>query len=111
MNHSGQSVQLITNFYKIKPKDIIVIHDDKDLVLEKFKIQTNRGDAGHNGVKSIIEHIGSNDFTRIRFGVASENERKMKNTAKFVLGRFGILERKMLGTTIEKVILEIKKLI
>ena len=94
MNHSGESVGLIAHYYKIVPEDIIVVHDDKDLPLGTIKVQSNRGDGGHNGIKSIVQHIGTKDFGRIRVGVASANERKMADTAKFVLGRFGLLERK-----------------
>jgi len=111
MNDSGMSAQLIANFYKLTPKDIIVIHDDKDLKLEEIKIQTDKNDAGHNGVKSIIQHIGSKNFTRVRIGVASENEKKMSDTAKFVLSKFGMFEKKKLEEVIEKTVEEIIKMI
>jgi peptidyl-tRNA hydrolase, PTH1 family len=93
MNASGQSIQMLMHFYKIEPKDIIIIHDEKDLPLGEFKIQKDRGHAGHNGIKSIIEHIGTKDFHRARIGIASKNEKKMNDTAKFVLGKFGIFEK------------------
>lgn len=96
MNASGQSVQLIASFYKIPGRDIVVIHDDKDLPLGTVKVQENRGAGGHNGVQSIIDHIGTKGFTRIRVGIASKNEKKMNDTAKFVLGKFGLFEKKSL---------------
>ena len=102
MNGSGQSVQLIAQFYKMTHRDLIVVHDDKDLLLGEIKIQENRGDAGHNGIKSIIEHIKTKDFIRVRVGIASDNERKMQNTSKFVLGKFGMFEKKFLQRTIEE---------
>jgi len=111
MNASGQAVQLIAHFYKTTPKDIIVIHDDKDLTLGIIKVQEDRGHAGHNGIKSIINNIKSKDFTRLRIGIASENEKKMTNTAKFVLGRFSIFEKSKLQQTINNSIEEIKKII
>ena len=77
MNHSGQSTQLIMNFYKMKIDDLIVVHDDKDIKLGEIKVQADKNHAGHNGIKSIIEHIGTKNFTRIRVGVASDNERKL----------------------------------
>lgn len=107
MNHSGQAVQLIMHYYKIEPQDIIVIHDDKDLKLGEYKIQSNKNHAGHNGIKSIIEHIGTKNFKRVRVGVASENERKMSNTSKFVLGKFGLFEKKKLNEMIDKIISQI----
>jgi len=111
MNHSGQSVQLIAHFYKMKASDIIVLHDDKDLKLGDLKIQTDRGDAGHNGVKSIIDHIGGKNFTRVRIGVASANERKMSDTAKFVLSKFGFMEKHQVDEMVERVTEEIIKII
>lgn len=109
MNASGQAVQLIAHYYKIAPKDIIVVHDDKDLLLGKVKVQTDRGAAGHQGVKSIMDHIGTKKFTRVRVGIAIENERKMKDVPKFVLSRFGILEKKKVEEVIGEAIQEIKK--
>jgi PTH1 family peptidyl-tRNA hydrolase len=111
MNNSGESVQAVMDFYKIKTEDLIIIHDDKDLPLGEFKIQTNRGDAGHNGIKSIIEKLGTKDFTRIRIGVASDNEKKMENIAKFVLSKFGIWEKGKVKKVMGEVIKEIKKII
>lgn len=111
MNYSGQSVQLVAHYYKIPPADIIVAHDDKDINLGEIKVQKDRGHAGHNGIKSIIDSIGSKDFTRVRIGIASSNEKKMKDIAKFVLKKFSIFERKTLEEVTEKSTEEILKLI
>ncbi len=111
MNDSGITVQLIAHFYKLTHRDIVVVHDEKDLPLGTIKVQTDRGDAGHNGIKSIITHIGTKDFTRVRVGVASENPKKMKDTVKFVLGRFGIFERKKVEQVVKQAMQEIEKLI
>jgi len=59
MNDSGMAVQLIAHFYQMTHRDIIVVHDDKDLPLGEIRVQTNRGPAGHNGIKSIIEKLGT----------------------------------------------------
>ncbi|MFC1790419.1 aminoacyl-tRNA hydrolase [Patescibacteria group bacterium] len=69
MNQSGIAVARIARFYKVAPQDIWVIHDDVDLVLEKLKIVQNRGTAGHKGVFSIIQQLGTTDFVRFRLGV------------------------------------------
>ncbi|MBU0597074.1 aminoacyl-tRNA hydrolase [Patescibacteria group bacterium] len=107
MNQSGEAVQLVMSYYKIYEKDLLVVHDDKDLPLGKIKIENDRGSAGHNGIKSIIEHIKTQDFTRVRIGVASENKKKMSDTSKFVLGKFGLSEKKTLKATIENSIQQI----
>ena len=111
MNDSGQTTQMIMHYYKVLARDLVVIHDDKDIKLGEIKIQSERGAAGHNGVKSIIESIGSNKFNRVRVGVASKNEKKMSDTSKFVLGRFGVLEKKTLKLVLQKSIDELLKLI
>ena len=76
MNESGQSVGLVAKYYKMISHDIIVVHDDKDLPLGEIKIQSDRGAAGHNGIKSIIQTMGTKSFVRVRVGVASKNEKK-----------------------------------
>ena len=73
MNSSGESVQALLSFYKLKPDNLVVIHDDKDIPLGEIRVQQDRGAAGHNGVLSIIEHLGTKDFLRIRVGVAPTN--------------------------------------
>lgn len=111
MNSSGQAVQLIAHYYKISSSDIIVVHDDKDIKLGEIKIQKDRGHAGHNGVRSIIEHIGNQNFTRIRIGIASDKKNKMDNIAKFVLKKFSLWEKKTLEEVIDKSVNEILNLI
>lgn len=76
MNNSGLAVKSLVTRYlprrqagKLLVTNLIIIHDDIDLPFGKFKIQSNRGPAGHNGVKSIIEHLGTKDFTRVRIGI------------------------------------------
>jgi len=111
MNESGVAVHAAMDFYKLKPQDIIVIHDDKDIPLGEFRIQTDRSAAGHNGVKSIIEHLGTQSFTRVRVGVATAEMKNYADTADFVLGHFGKEEKKILGEVIVKITEEMKRLI
>src|SRR3989339_662372 len=95
MNNSGQSVGLLINYYTLDPtKELIVLHDEKDIALGTIKVQKDRGAAGHNGVKSIIEHLGTQNFTRIRLGIASDHPRQMEDTVNFVLGKFSMFEKR-----------------
>jgi len=107
MNRSGLSVAHAMRHHNLQPDDLIVIHDDKDLPLGKIKVQANVSSAGHNGVQSIIDNLKTKNFTRIRIGIASDNPKKMSDTGKFVLGRFGWLEKtkvkKIIASTIEKI--------
>ena len=111
MNESGLSVASIAHFYKLTHRDLIVVHDDKDIPLGEIKVQRDRGSAGHNGIKSLIEHIGTQDFWRIRIGVASENPEKMKDISDFVLSKFGLFEKGTLKLKIQHAVDEILKLI
>lgn len=107
MNDSGTAVQAALNFYKLSPSDLLVIHDDKDIPFGETRLQTNRGPAGHNGVLSIIEKIGTQDFMRIRIGVAPL-DKKIINIADFVLEKFTAEEQSRLETIFEHVAGEVK---
>lgn len=103
MNKSGQTINLIMNYYsKLEPSDIIVIHDDIDLDFGEFRIQQNRSSAGHKGVQSIIEHIDSKNFNRVRIGVATKKMKQME-VSDFVLNKFSLLERRKLNKINHKI--------
>ena len=87
MNSSGISIKGLINFYKIKSSDIIVVHDDIDLVFGTTKISEKKGSAGHKGVESIIKELGTKDFTRLRIGIR-DKKLKNKDTEKYVLKKF-----------------------
>jgi len=118
MNNSGLAVRTLLDFYKLKPEDLIVIHDDKDIPLGETRVQTGRGPAGHNGVKSIIEHVGTKDFLRIRVGIGLSSPPARggaggggSDTANFVLGKFTADERKKLKKVIENIAKELEKVL
>ena len=93
MNNSGSAVQALISFYKINPKDLIVIHDEIDLSFGNYKIQTDKSSAGHRGIDSIIGRIGTQEFTRVRIGIGKEDRKKQGDTADFVLNRFNLFEK------------------
>jgi peptidyl-tRNA hydrolase, PTH1 family len=90
MNLSGEAVKAIMNFYKIAPQDLWVIYDDIDLTLGQIRIRKNGGSGTHNGMKSILEKIGSEEFPRFRVGIESRGltAHKAQDTADFVLSSF-----------------------
>lgn len=69
MNRSGDAVQAASNFYKIAPENIIVVHDEMDISLGRIMIKPSGGSAGNNGIKSIISNLGTKDFIRVRIGI------------------------------------------
>jgi len=87
MNESGKAVKALVKNYKLKTKNLIVVHDDIDLPLGEFKISFNRGSAGHKGVQSVINELETKDFQRIRIGICPVAG-KPKNVEKFVLQNF-----------------------
>ena len=111
MNESGQAVGLMAHYYSLSPTDIIVVHDDKDIDLGKIMVQKNRGHAGHNGIKSIFSHLGTKDIERVRVGVASKNNRRMQDTASFVLGKFSLLERRAMQAAITEAMTKVQTLL
>lgn len=92
MNNSGEAVSLIANYFKIPIEEIIIIHDDLDLPLAKIRISQNSSSAGHNGVQSIINALGSQAFPRFRIGIAGE-EKNLAEAEKYVLQNFNHSEQ------------------
>ena len=99
MNLSGNAVIEIINFYKLDPKkDIIVIYDDMDLPFGDIRIREKGSSGGHNGIKSIISHIGE-EFIRIKCGIGA----KEKDAVEHVLGEFNQTEQKNLDKILENI--------
>jgi PTH1 family peptidyl-tRNA hydrolase len=69
MNESGFSLVPAMRFYKLDPEDVLVIHDELDLPFGRIQVKRGGGPGGHNGLRSIIEQLGEEDFTRVRFGI------------------------------------------
>ncbi|UTW52582.1 aminoacyl-tRNA hydrolase [bacterium SCSIO 12827] len=74
MNESGRAVQAVMTFYKLKPADLVVFHDELDLAAGKLRVKTGGGHAGHNGLRNIQAHIGP-DFRRVRIGVGHPGDK------------------------------------
>ncbi len=99
VNCSGEAVKKIVDKYDIDNKDILVICDDLNLPLGKIRIRQKGSDGGHNGLKSIIDCLGTKEFTRLRIGIVTQN-RPPKNYTDYVLGKFTKDERKIIKETI-----------
>ena len=79
MNRSGASVSLVAKFFKIKPEEILVIHDELDFLPSQIKAKLSGGSAGHNGLKDIISALGSNNFYRLRIGIGRPKNEEVIN--------------------------------
>jgi PTH1 family peptidyl-tRNA hydrolase len=111
MNESGLAVAALAKYYKIKPQNIIIIYDELDLPFGTIRVRENGSAAGHNGIKSIIQHLGTDEFWRVRIG--TKNELATKTPAeKFVLNNFSMTElAKLKKEILPKVWEEIKKIV
>lgn len=98
MNRSGQSVRAVTDWYKIEPQSVLIIYDDMDLPIGRLRMRLSGSAGGHNGMKSIIAHLGGKDFPRLRIGIGKSDGNK--DTISHVLGKFSPAE----GKTVEEVL-------
>ncbi len=113
MNLSGQAVSKILNFYKETTENLIVIHDDIDLALGTIRVR-DKGSAGtHNGMRSVIQELGTQEFKRIRIGIESRGEQapKQQDLHSFVLSDFNEKEYPVIAKGIKEAISELRSLI
>ncbi|MDI6717487.1 MAG: aminoacyl-tRNA hydrolase [Patescibacteria group bacterium] len=103
MNESGKAVLEILKYFSARPEDIIIVHDDSDIELGKYKISAGRGSAGHRGVESIIKSLGNKNFQRLRIGTANKKHFKQK-AGDFALKKIGKSEIKAIQTTFKDAI-------
>lgn len=94
MNLSGLAVSKMVKFYKIEMKDILVIQDDLDMSIGTYKIKRNSSSGGHNGIKSIITELKSEEFARLKVGIGKSNQIPVD---KYVLAKFSIDEMKLIN--------------
>ncbi len=103
MNLSGEAVLSLSSMYKIKPEDVIIIHDDLDLETGRIKIKQGGSNGGHNGLKSIDKAIGPN-YHRIRIGIDHpRNHTPQIDVVNYVLGKFNSEEKEKISKAIEKI--------
>lgn len=72
MNLSGEAVRAVMDYYKIDVKDILIVYDDISLELGKIRFRANGSDGGHNGIKSVIQHVGTNNVARLKIGIGPQ---------------------------------------
>ncbi|MCR4610153.1 MAG: aminoacyl-tRNA hydrolase [Eubacterium sp.] len=100
MNLSGEAVGEIMRYYKAEPSDIIITYDDIDLDVGKLRIRAKGSAGGHNGMKSIIAHVGSEEFDRVRVGIGHKPPEF--DLADYVLSRFGKDELPLIRDAVDK---------
>jgi peptidyl-tRNA hydrolase, PTH1 family len=88
MNVSGRSIGAAGKFFKVDPADVLIVHDDVDLETGRLQAKFGGGLAGHNGLRSIADALGTNDFLRLRIGVGRPGRGDRRSVADYVLGAF-----------------------
>jgi PTH1 family peptidyl-tRNA hydrolase len=88
MNESGRSLTAAARFFKVDPGSVLVVHDDVDLEPERLQARLGGGLAGHNGLRSISQALGTNDFLRLRIGVGRPARGDRRPVADYVLSKF-----------------------
>lgn len=101
MNLSGEAVRPAADFYKIPPERILVISDDTALDLGKLRIRTKGSAGGHNGLKNIIQHLGTDQFPRVRVGVGQKPHPDY-DLADWVLGKFQGEAKKVMDEAVKR---------
>lgn len=97
MNESGRSIGSISRFFGWKPRQILTVYDDVALSLGSLRIRMKGGHGGHNGIRSLLSHLPSEDFPRLKFGIGAASGEQLVG---HVLGRFAVADRELLENTL-----------
>ena len=100
MNLSGESIREIIDYYKVDPEDILIVYDDISLAPGQLRIRAKGSAGGHNGIKSIIAHLGTQEFPRVKVGVGEKPSRM--DLADYVLGHFSKEEQATMDDAVKE---------
>jgi len=109
MNRSGQSVAAVAGYYKVAPGEILVVHDELDLLPGVVRLKLGGGHGGHNGLKDIISHIGTPEFLRLRLGIGHPGERSL--VSHYVLSAPSRAEADRIGEVIDRALNELTNIV
>ncbi|MBA4147824.1 MAG: aminoacyl-tRNA hydrolase [Verrucomicrobia bacterium] len=101
MNLSGKAVGRTAEFYKVPPKRVLVLVDDADLPLGQIRLRGKGSSGGHHGIDSIEQHLGTQDFPRLRIGIGRKQS-NVREITNYVLGQFGADENELLGKVLTR---------
>lgn len=107
MNRSGQSIQAVTSWYKLPPESVLVIYDDMDLPLGKTRLRLSGSAGGHNGMKSAIAHLSTQNFPRLRIGIGKPKDAANGDNSEsvsHVLGKFSVAETQLMSLVLQFVV-------
>lgn len=102
MNRSGQAIRSAIDWYKLPPESTLIIYDDMDLSVGRLRLRLSGSAGGHNGMKSAIAHLGTQNFPRLRIGIGKS--KGDKDTVSHVLGKFSLEETQMMSEVLQLVV-------
>jgi PTH1 family peptidyl-tRNA hydrolase len=111
MNLSGDSVQPAAAFFRLAPEQIVVVHDELDLPWQEVRLKVGGGHAGNNGVRSIIQRLGTPDFVRVRVGIGKPPAGFRGDGADWVLSNFDAIERAELPDIVERAVDAVRRVV
>ena len=109
MNESGRFVAKMLKKYNVEIEELLIVHDDSDLQLGAYKLQSSHGAAGHHGIESIKAALKTNNFWRLRIGIRPSNEAVRQKAEEFVLKKISSENKKILETVFEEIIKKLKE--
>jgi PTH1 family peptidyl-tRNA hydrolase len=102
MNQSGLSVRAVSQFYRILPEEILVVHDELDVAAGRFKLKTGGGHGGHNGLRDVMAHLGHDSFHRLRVGIGHPGHKDA--VLNYVLDKPSVADTKAIHQVIDDII-------
>ncbi len=111
MNRSGQSIRAVMDWLKLEPSQVLVVYDDMDLPVGRLRLRLSGSAGGHNGMKSAIAHLGTQDFCRLRIGIGAGGRAGGidKAVVSHVLGNFSKAERSTLDAVVDQAVRTLEK--
>jgi len=108
MNRSGEAIRAVVDWYKLPPSSVLIIYDDMDLPMGRLRLRLSGSAGGHNGIKSAIAHLGTQEFPRLRIGIGKPKnftaESGDPKTISHVLGKFSPTESKLITQMLDLVV-------
>jgi PTH1 family peptidyl-tRNA hydrolase len=111
MNRSGQSIRAVLDWLKLGPASVLVVYDDMDLPIGRLRLRLSGSAGGHNGMKSAISHLGTQEFCRMRIGIGSADKSREPDRAvvSHVLGNFSKEERQQMDEVVDVAVRAVEK--
>jgi PTH1 family peptidyl-tRNA hydrolase len=109
MNRSGQSMRAALDWLKLEASQVLVVYDDMDLPVGRLRLRLSGSAGGHNGMKSAIAHLGTQDFPRLRIGIGASNRAGDQAVVSHVLGNFSTTERSTMDAVVDTALRSLEK--